>query len=322
MNNDELIFDDEFDESFEEGSESPKEPTSQEQPAEEGDLTTDVLRLKGIEDPSKIKFEDTSGAIIERDWNSLSREEQLNILAGEVEETNDLDEQEIQLLNLIRNSGMSPQEYLNQFIPEETPKVYEIDSLSDDELFALDLLQKAGEDITDEEITQAVSAAKQNENLYKKTVDGLRKEYIRLEEEEEQKRQSQQEAVQQEQYNQFANTIYNQVSNMNSFMGQDLELSQEDSNTLLDFMLSLDENGTSAFGKALNNPEIFTKAAFWILNEDEITKELNNQIQENYRRGYEQAKKDIENSKSNLVITKPTSQRKTSTDEFIDDEDW
>lgn len=324
MNDDELIFDDEFDEiDSQEQSTQQQSVTDESKTDDEStdDLTSEVLKLKGISDPSKIKFEDTTGAIIERDWNSLTKEEQLNILAGEIEETNDLDEQEIQLLNEIRQSGLTPQEYLNQFIPQEQPKVYDIDEFSDDELYALDLLQKAGSDISDEEITEALEAAKKNENLFKRTVDGLRTEYKRLQDEEEQRIQSQQLEQQQQQYNVFANTIMDKVQNMNSFMGQPLELSQNETNNLLNFMLALDDNGVSEFGKSLNNPEIFTKAAFWILNEEEITKELNNQIQENYRRGYEQAKKDLEN-KSNLVITKPTSQRRTSQDEFVDDEDW
>lgn len=325
MNDDELIFDDEFDEIDSQEQSAQQQSVNEESKIDEestDDLTSEVLKLKGISDPSKIKFEDTTGAIIERDWNSLTKEEQLNILAGEIEETNDLDEQEIQLLNEIRQSGLSPQEYLSQFIPQEQPKVYDIDEFSDDELYALDLLQKAGSDISDEEITEALEAAKKNENLFKRTVDGLRTEYKRLQDEEEQRIQSQQLEQQQQQYNVFANTIMNRVQNMDSFMGQPLELSQNETDNLLNFMLALDDNGVSEFGKALNNPEIFTKAAFWILNEEEITKELNNQIQENYRRGYEQAKKDLENNKSNLVITKPTSQRRTSQDEFVDDEDW
>jgi hypothetical protein len=34
-----------------------------------------VLRIKGISDPSKIKFEDETGAVIERSWDTLTREE-------------------------------------------------------------------------------------------------------------------------------------------------------------------------------------------------------------------------------------------------------
>jgi hypothetical protein len=38
------------------------------------------LKTRGIDDPSKIKFEGDDGGIEERDWNSLSKEEKINIL--------------------------------------------------------------------------------------------------------------------------------------------------------------------------------------------------------------------------------------------------
>ena len=49
----------------------------------EDDFTTEVLKIRGINDPSKIKFEDQTGAVVERSWDELSREEQLNIIAGD-----------------------------------------------------------------------------------------------------------------------------------------------------------------------------------------------------------------------------------------------
>jgi hypothetical protein len=47
-----------------------------EQPAEEiEDLTSEILKIRGINDINKIKFEDESGAVIERTWDTLTREE-------------------------------------------------------------------------------------------------------------------------------------------------------------------------------------------------------------------------------------------------------
>ena len=48
-------------------------------PDSDDDFTKEVLRLKGISDPNKIKFEDESGAIIERAWNDLTTNEKLGI---------------------------------------------------------------------------------------------------------------------------------------------------------------------------------------------------------------------------------------------------
>lgn len=288
------------------------------------DLTAEVLRLKGITDPGKIKFEDETGAIVERDWDSLSRDEQINILADQAPEYADLEDSELQIINSLREQGITLDEYIQSLQPEPEPvKRYDIDDLSDDELFALDLLHKAGTDISDDEIDSALEAAKQNESLFEKTIEGLRKEYIRLQEDEEAKianeRAAQQEAV----YNQFANSIMGQIGQLNSFAGQPLQLSNDDVEDLSSFMLDLDDQGLSPFGKAMTDPALFTKAAFWVLNEDKIVEELNKQIQDNYRRGYEQAKLDLsEGPKAKLVFNKPTSQKKITDDVFIDDEDW
>jgi uncharacterized membrane protein len=128
-----------------------------------------MLRLRGISNPDKIKFEDENGAVIERSWNTLTKEEQLNILSGNEPEETQLDDDEIDLLNAIRSSGMNVVEYLSslqQNIPVSTPK-YKIDELSDDDLYVLDILEKVGGDnITDEELTEALAAAKTNEKLF------------------------------------------------------------------------------------------------------------------------------------------------------------
>jgi rhamnose utilization protein RhaD (predicted bifunctional aldolase and dehydrogenase) len=127
-------------------------------------------------------------------------------------------------------------------------------------------------------------------------------------------------AQQQAAYNQFANSIMNEIRGLNSFAGQDLELSKEDVDDLSAFMLDIDENGLSPFGKAMQDPSLFTRAAFWLLNEDKIIEELTKQMQDTYTRGYENAKKDMQ-GKSKLVINKSESSTKKQTD-YFDDEDW
>lgn len=326
----EAVFDD--DEFIDDGGQEPKVNETKSEPLEDNeregeDLTSEVLRLKGISDPSKIKFEDDSGAIVERSWDSLSKEEQLNILIDNEEQDNQLDDDEIELINQIRSSGMNIQDYLNsiQQPVEQQTKEYKIDSLSDEDVYALDLLEKVGSDnITDEEITKAIEVAKQNEDLFKKTVDGLRKEYKRLQESEEEQIANEQAAKQQEAYYKFANSIQNEIRDLNSFAGRGLELSNEDMEELSEFILNLDDSGTSAFGRAMNDPALFTKAAFWLLNEDKITEELTRQIQDSYKKGYEAAKQDLSRSNpSKLVFTKPSLQQtKVDTSNFVDDDEW
>ena len=294
---------------------------------QEDDFTTEVLKIRGINDPSKIKFEDVTGAVVERSWDQLTKEEQLNIIVGDQNaEENELSEDEIALLNAIRKSGGSVEDYLSAYAEENAPQpevepTYKINELSDDEVYALDLLEKVGSDnITDEELQQAIDTAKQNEDLYKKTVEGLRQEYIRLQQDREAQQQNEVAARQQAQFQRFATSINGEIQRMNQFMGQELELSQDEKEELSSFMLDLDEQGVSAFGRAMQDPEIFTQAAFWLLNQDKISEELTKQMQETYRRGYEQAKKDLgkTNSTSKLVF-KP--QQKTP-DKYVDELSW
>jgi len=92
--------------------------------------------------------------------------------------TNDLTEEEINLLSQIRQSNLSPQEYLQQIAGEhvEVTPQYKIDDLSDDEVYLLDLESRVGE-LTDEEAAEALSTAKSNEDFFKKQIEGIRKEY-------------------------------------------------------------------------------------------------------------------------------------------------
>lgn len=336
-NFDDTMFEvDEFDETPTQEKQEPdpkpeKEGNQETTPPSEGDqeddLTTEVLKLRGISNPDKIKFEDESGAVTERSWDSLTKEEQINILADQREDqgtNNDLAEDEIELINAIRNSGMSVQDYIQTITPQinQPQDTNQFDAMSDEDLYAFDILNKVGNDnITDEELDAALEAAKANETLFKKTVEGLRQQYNRLQEEQKQNIANQQQAVAQQRYQAFANVVNNQIDNFNSFAGQPIQLSNQDKDNLSEFMLALDEDGSSALGKALQDPRLLTKAAFWLLNEQELIAELQKQQQDAYTRGYNAGKGDILN-KSKFVF-KPTKQATSKKDESIwDSDDW
>ena len=307
-----------------EGNQETNPPSKEDQ---EDDLTTEVLKLRGISNPDKIKFEDESGAVTERSWDSLTKEEQINILADQREDqgtNNDLAEDEIELINAIRNSGMSVQDYIQTITPQinQPQDTNQFDAMSDEDLYAFDILNKVGNDnITDEELDAALEAAKANETLFKKTVEGLRQQYNRLQEEQKQNIANQQQAVAQQRYQAFANVVNNQIDNFNSFAGQPIQLSNQDKDNLSEFMLALDEDGSSALGKALQDPRLLTKAAFWLLNEQELIAELQKQQQDAYTRGYNAGKGDILN-KSKFVF-KPAKQTTSKKDESVwDSDDW
>ena len=303
-------YENDFSESTTESTESTTESNSDDNNSEDSfDLTKELLNLQGISDMNKIKFEDESGAVVEKSWDSLSNNEKLMILSHQEDPDTSLDDAEIELINQIRESGMSPDQYIQSLQTVEPPVVtYEVDNMSDDELFCIDLLDKIGsENITDEELQQALDSAKANENLFKKQVASLRVYYKDLE----QQRLQQEELNKQEEaeynYNIFANNIVESIRNFNSSEDSPVELSYEEMEDLADFILTRDAQGYSKFGHLLNDPVQFTKAAFWTLKGPEILNAMQEQIKEAYLRGYNETHKT---NISKVFTKKPSSNKK------------
>lgn len=283
---------------------------------EDDDIINDILKTKGISDPNKIRFEEEDGKETTMSWKDLTKEEKINILTGSVveppkaqEPDTELTEEEQQFINYLRSNGMTPTQYTQQFEQSEPQEQYTVDSLTDEDLFLLDL-QARVEDITEEELQKALEAAKSDETLFKKQMEGVRKEYQKLED----NNRQQQEAIAQEQQNQqwnaFVDTITNEIESFNSVEGVDLELDDNDKQILADFILERDETGVSNLGKALNDPQSLVTIAWWALNGDrlvdDITTMFKEQIQkarqESYNKGVEDGKKGIQAAH---VVTKP-----------------
>ena len=132
---------------------------------EEEDALTAYLKTKGISDKSKIKFENENGEQEELSWDSLSKEEQLNILKDNTDPERDLDDAEIDLINKLRESSLTPDEFIQAMKQQgaseyarslEENQKFLIDDLTDDELYILDL-QTRIEDITEEEAMEQIA---------------------------------------------------------------------------------------------------------------------------------------------------------------------
>ena len=195
---------------------------------------------------------------------------------------------------MLRENNLTPSKYIellqeeiSKNIQDNQPEVYEVDNLSDDELFALDLIEKLGEDnVTDEELQQALIQAKTNEDLYNKQVKALRTYYKDLENQRNYEKEQEQQAQLEQSYNDFSEKILNQIEGFSEIAGQEIELSVDDKNDIANYILTRDDSGQSDFYKELQDPQILTKAAFWILKGPEIMQDLQNQIKEAYKRGY------------------------------------
>lgn len=291
-----------------------QEPTNESSEVDDFDLTKELLTRQGIVDINKIKFEDESGAVVEKAWDSLSNDEKIMILSHQEDPDTGLDKAEIELINQIRESGMTPDQYIQSLqAAEPAAPTYEVDSMSDDELFCLDLLDKVGSDnISDEELQQALDNAKANESLYNKQVASLRVYYKDLETKRMQQEELERQQQAEQEFNTFADSIIESIRGFNSMEDSPVDLSQDEMEDLANYILTRDSSGYSEFGRLLNDPVQFTKAAFWMSKGPEILDAMQKQIKEAYLRGYNETHK-TPNSKK--VFTKTPSQSKNNNKE-------
>lgn len=328
LNDLDVIDDDIFEENTEpEPQEEPvEEVIPEEEPVEDGeeedvdepsadeDAIQQFLRSKGISDFNKIKFENEDGQIEEVSWNDLSEDEKLNILNTSNEEDDTaLDDNEIDLINRMRLSGMSVQEYLDsikQLGASEYAKSiqnqqedysYTVDDLSDDELYILDL-QARVEDISDEECQEALDRAKTNPTLFEKEVAGLREDYKRLEDQRNQQNQEIQRQQQLEQFQNFSNNVINGINNFNSIGQLNVDMTDDDKNQLYHFITGVDNAGVNYFQKALSDPDTIVRTAWFALHGEDIINSIsdyyNKQIQAVAKANYEKGKNEAKAPKN------------------------
>lgn len=234
----------------------------------------EFLKEKGIEDPSKLQFENEDGEIEEVDFNTLSEEEKLNII-NSISDPG-LSQHETDVINYLRQNNVTfnqvidyfsqkaIQDYLAQNPDAVHQKSYTIDDYTDDELYLADLKSKYPE-FTDEELTSKLESAKSNENLFKKEVDALRADYKQQEdaEIETQKQKEQQD------YDNLVGNLQNILSNFNEVAldstdaeSDVLEIEDSDKQQVLAYLLNQDSEGKSQLVKDLENPTTLIEIAW------------------------------------------------------------
>lgn len=327
----EIGIDDDLDSIQDDVEQAPKqEEISQEDTSQ--DAISMLLKERGIDDKDRIKFENDNGDTEEVSWDTLSEGDKYNILkTSERDDNTSLDDSEIQLINAIRSSQLTPEEYLQyvgnnsvnnyvQSMQAQQPMMHYIDQYSDDELYVMDLLSKA-EGVTEQEALEALNNAKSNESLFKKQVDSIRNDYRRVEDESIQNAQMRQNQEQEERFAYFADSIADQIDSFNELYGYELNMTPEDKQDLYDFILGQDNAGNSYFGKALNDPQTLVQMAWYTLNggkmvrdmTDYFQKEITNVRKESYQKGVQ----DALNGRSNVTY-KPRSKNSQSNIDDLD----
>lgn len=330
------------DDTIDDEDEDEQKPAKKEDASEEVDLIASLLKAKGIEDPSKISFINDDDEIEEIDWETLTDEEKFNILnSSDVDIDYALEEDELSVVNEIRESGLSAndwlaykqQEAIANYLDslEENPQ-FEVDTFSDDEIFILDM-QSRIPDLSDEEAQVALAHAKENEVIFNRQIESLRNEYKELELQKNEQESLLREEEQREVNEQFATTIYETIQNLDSIGGFKLELEEEDMVDISELILGTDKIGMRYLQRALNDPETLVKMAWFATKGDEalesitdyFKKEIKSVRESSYNKGLEDAKKGVTptKGKAKLVTKQPTNQQNQKQVTSIDDlDDW
>ena len=239
-----------------------------------GDFLHNFLKEKGIEDPSKLQWEDENGEITDVDFDSLSDEDKLNVLNSLSDPG--LSQHEIDVVNYLRQNGVTFNQVIDYFSkkavddyiaqnPDSVPtKTYTIDDYTDEELYLADLKSKYP-DFTDEELTSKLNSAKSNEELFKKEVNALRTEY-KNEEDVQIEAQKQRE---QQDYDNLVSNLQNILGNFNEVVldstdpeSDVLEIEDSDKDQVLAYLLNQDTDGKSQLVKDLENPTTLIELAW------------------------------------------------------------
>lgn len=289
--------------------------------ADDADYMESYLKSFGIEDGKTIKFENDNGEIEEVDFHSLSNKEKFQILK-EIS-TPDLRDHEIETINYLRKYNATLQDvvefYQKKAVQEyiekngAPEKNYSVDDYNDDELYLADAKAKYP-DMSDEELATDLEVAKENEAVFKKKVEAIRKQYKAIEDNE----AAEAENAKRERYETYKNSIQSTLDNFNEISldytndkADSLTVEDSEKEKIYEYIVKQDANGYTQLYKDLNDPEKLVKFAWFINYGDESI----SSITKYYQKLLTEARKE-KRTPSKPVTTRVPKTDKKNEDDF------
>lgn len=242
-----------------------EEITESSKPVENESFIDKFLMSRGI-NPQSIRIADEQGVIDEIPFSELSDEEKLAVLDTD---KYSLSDDEIQTLNFLRQNNLSLQEY-SEYIKNESIKEYlnqtnsvtNIDDYTDEVIFKADLINRFGEDISEEDLNKEWENAQSNPTLLNKKIEVLREQFKQQEIENRNAATQQAAAQKEDQFQKFANMMVDAANGIDTIMS--VEVDNEQRNDILQLCLERDVNGQSQFNKFFSDPEAVFKMAWFM----------------------------------------------------------
>ena len=240
-----------------------------------GNIIRQLLESKGL-NADAIKIANEEGVVEEVNFDTLSPEEQLTILdsVSEVNIEDHLDEDEIDILNFMRENNMKLEEAIEyfknqgieEFLQSQQASSFNVDDFSDEDIYVLDLKSKF-EDLTEEEVELELEKQLENPELFKKKVDKIREELresnrLDIENAEQERAEQEQQMLEELQSN-----LVNVATSIEDIGG--LQLDDNDKEEVLSLILDRDVNNSSKLLKYLDDPETLFKVSWFVLYGEE-----------------------------------------------------
>lgn len=299
------------------------------------DVVTELLKSKGINDPSKIKFENDAGEVEERNWDNLTAREQYNIInSSDADYNYGLDEDEVNLINGLRTNNLRVNDFISyvqnqaiqKYVNQNSPAPdFTVDQYSDDELYQLDM-QARFPDMSEEDIISSLEHDKENESYFERKMNALREEYKNIEIERTAQVLAQQQELQQQQEHEYQSQIVDALNRIEGVGAFTIEMEDRDMQDVYDFLTRSDTHGVRHIAKALNNPDTLVKMAWFAIKGDEAMKSINEYYaqkikevaQSNYEKGMNEAKSG-KAGQSTLHVRQTTTNKNQNKPTSIDD---
>lgn len=262
------------------------EGSSQEPPTYPDNSIYRFLQERGVSDPSKIKFTNEDNTEEEVDFNSLSADDQLEILKQVTDPG--LSTDEIRAVNYMRQNNANLEQiidywaqkkldsYLNEHPEAVHQKTYTVDDYTDDDLFVIDLKQRYP-DFTDEELVSELESAKTNEELFKKKAEILRNTYKANEDKEiAAQKQAEEQQVEDLRANlKQAASQFNEVQlDYTDDKSDSLVIDDEDKQQMMSYILDQDADGKSQLIRDLEDPNRLIEMAWFSTQGPKMLSEL------------------------------------------------
>lgn len=249
------------------------EDDDQDHKEEKDDFLTKLLKSKNI-DRNKIQVQNEDGTTEEVAFDDLEDDDKLAILSEQQELP--ITDQEIEDINYLRDHDINLADFarlqreqaIKEYLEQNSTPQYEVDKMSDDELFAYDMINRYGEELTNEEIDAELERAKENEELFTKKMNYIRNQYKAQEDATKQAADQQAQQEHEAEKQELIQALTSAAINTTELQG--VELEDTDRNEVLDFLIKEDAQGRTEFSKLLSNPEAIFKMA-WFMKYGEDT---------------------------------------------------